>query len=95
VSANPKSPATLDSASFLFAHSAPYASILTGIERPPQALVGDGTAPANRLSLLHLQNCRARRTDREEQFRILVAANSTVTPVHGGNNSLIGFDQWQ
>src|SRR5207248_4655659 len=84
-SADAHSAAPLDRAAFLFAHSAPHAGVLTGVERPLEALVGRGTAPADRLGLLDLQQGRTGRPDREEQLRVLIAAGSTVAPVHGGN----------
>src|SRR5262249_44890522 len=84
--ADPKAATALDGAPLLLAHPAPYAGVLTAVEGPPQALVGDRTAPADRLRLLDLQQGRAGRPDREEQLRVLIAAGSTVAPVrHGGN----------
>src|SRR3981189_2034730 len=83
--ADAHSAATLDGAAFLFAHPAPDAGVLTGVERPLEALFGRGTAPADRLGLLDLQQGRTGCPNGEEQFRVLVAAGSTVAPVHGGN----------
>src|SRR5437763_6396871 len=80
-SADAHSAAPLDRAAFLFAHSAPHAGVLTGVERPLEALVCRGTAPADRLGLLDLQQGRTGRPDREEQLRVLIAAGSTVAPV--------------
>src|SRR5947199_8595554 len=85
---------TLDGAAFLFAHSAPDTGVLTGLKRPLEALVGRGTAPADRLGLLDLQQGRTGRPDREEQLRVLIAAGSTVAPVHGGNTPWL-VDRWR
>jgi hypothetical protein len=84
VGAEADAAAALDNAPLFFTHSTPHASILSGFERPVQALVSHGTAPADRLCLLDLQESRAGRPDREEQLRVLVSAGSTVAPVHGG-----------
>src|SRR5215475_9044066 len=75
----------LDCAPLLFTHPAPNTGVLSGAESPLEAVVGHRTTPADRLGLLDLQQGRAGRPDREEQLRVLVAAGSTVAPVHGGN----------
>src|ERR671916_2208480 len=84
-SADPKAAATLHGAPLVFAHTAPYAGVLTGLECPREAFLGHGAPPADGLGLLDLQERGARRPDREEQLRVLVAADSMVAPVHGGN----------
>src|SRR5262245_30054073 len=85
VSANPVAAAALDRAPFLFAHPAPDAGVLTGLQCPLEALVDGRTAPADRLCLLHLQQGRTGCPDGEEQLRVLISAGGTVAPVHGGN----------
>src|SRR4051812_31361670 len=84
-SADPQAATALDGAPFLFAHPAPDAGVLTGLECPLETLIGHGAAPADGLGLLDLQERRAGRPDGEEQLGVLVAADSTVAPVHGGN----------
>src|SRR5206468_11147244 len=88
--ADANSTATLDGAALLFAHPTPNAGVLTGLERPLEALVGHGAAPADRLGLLDLQQGRTGRPDGEEQLRVLIAAGSTVAPVHGDNTPWFG-----
>jgi hypothetical protein len=90
VSADPQATATLDGAPLFFAHPAPDAGVLTGLEGPLQALVGHGAPPADGLGLLDLQKRRAGRPDREEQLRVFIAAGSMVAPVHGGNTPRSG-----
>ena len=85
VSANSQTSAPLDGAPLFFAHPAPDSGVLASLERPLKALVGGRTAPADGLGLLHLEQGRAGRPDREEQLRVLIAAGSMVAPVHGGN----------
>src|SRR5690606_25722491 len=84
VGPNPDTTAALQHAALLLAHTPPYTGVLPGLQRPAQALIGHGAAPADRLRLLDLQQSRAGRPDREEQLRIFVAADRTVAPVHGG-----------
>src|SRR5687767_8353380 len=86
--ADPQAAAALQGAPLLFAHPTPDAGVLARLECPLQALVRDRTAPAHRFSLLDLKQRRARRPDREEQLRVFITADSTVTPVHGGNTPL-------
>src|SRR5689334_11812540 len=81
---DPKAATTLDRAPFVFAHSAPYAGVLAGLECPLEARLGHRAPPAHGLGLLDLQERGAGRPDREEQLRVLVAADRIVTPVHGG-----------
>src|SRR5699024_1632112 len=74
--------AALESAALVLAEPAPHAGVLAGLERPGEALAGDGAARADRLGRLDLRDRRAARADREEQFRVLVAADGTMAPVH-------------
>src|SRR3954468_18186504 len=90
-SADPKAAATLHGAPLILAHTAPNAGVLTGLERPGKARLGHGAPPADGLGLLDLQERGARRPDREEQLRVLVAADRMVTPVHGGNTPCFGW----
>src|SRR5690242_11109931 len=90
-SADPEAAATLDGAPLVFAHTAPYAGVLTGLECPGEAFRGHGAPPAHGLGLLDLQERRAGSPDREEQLRVLVAADRIVTPVHGGNTPCFGW----
>jgi hypothetical protein len=86
VCADPDAAATLDGATFLFAHTTPHTGVLPGIESPTKALIDDGAAPADCLGLFHLKQRRAGSSNRKEQFRILVAAGGNVAPVrHDGN----------
>src|SRR5699024_5987076 len=72
----------LERAALLLAHAAPHTGVLAGFEGPREALARNGAACADRLGFLNLRDRRAARADREEQFRILVAANGTMAPVH-------------
>src|SRR3954453_6867737 len=90
-SADPEAAAALHGAPLVFAHTAPYAGVLTGLEGPREAFLGHGAPPADGLGLLDLQERGARRPDREEQLRVLVAADRMVTPVHGGNTPCFGW----
>src|SRR3954466_14640611 len=95
-SADPQAAATLHGTPLVFAHTAPDAGVLTGLECPREAFLGHGASPAHGLGLLDLQECGARRPDREEQLRVLVAADRMVTPVHGGNTPCFGWgNEWR
>src|SRR5690242_8023934 len=85
VSADPEAAAALHQATLILAHPAPDAGVLTGVERPLEALVGHGAALTDRLRLLHLQQCRAGRPNWEEQLRVLIAAEGMVAPVRHGD----------
>ena len=58
------------------------AIVLTGSERPLQALLGHRAAAADLLGLLDLYERGAGVADRKEQLGILVTAGSAVAPVH-------------
>src|SRR5690606_29852344 len=64
--------------------TSPDAVVLSGVQRPAQALTGHGAAPANRLRLLDLCQGRPVGPGREEQLRIFVAAGGPVAPVVAG-----------
>jgi hypothetical protein len=86
VGADPDAAAAFDGSAFLFAHTTPYAGVLPGVESPTKALIDDRAAPADRLGLFHLKQRRTGCSNREEQFRVLVAAGGNVAPVrHDGN----------
>src|SRR3954467_254159 len=75
--------ATLERATLVFAHPAPDACILSGVQSPGQALCRDRAAVAHELRVSNLGKCRATVSHREEQFRILVATDRLVAPIHG------------
>src|SRR6478752_10847330 len=75
--------ASLECATLVLAHSAPHACILAGVQCPGQALGRDRAAVAHELRVSNLGKCRATVSHREEQFRILVATDRLVAPIHG------------
>src|SRR5690349_23245097 len=76
--------ATLQRAPLVLGEPTPDAGVLARAEGPVQARLHHGAAAADGLCLLDLNHCRAGRPDREEQLRVLVAAERAVAPVHGG-----------
>jgi len=58
--------------------------VLTGLERPREALFAHLAASAHLLGLLDLEDGRTGVADREEQLRVLVEAGRAVAPIHGG-----------
>src|SRR5690606_13227449 len=64
--------------------ASPDAVVLSGVQRPAQALAGHGAAPAGRLGLLDLCQGRPVGPGREEQLRVFVAAGGLVAPVVAG-----------
>ena len=72
----------LDSAALLLREAAPHTGILAGLEGPLEARGSDRAAVADQLGLSDLGECRAGITDREEELRVFVAANSFVAPIH-------------
>ncbi len=78
--------AALQGAALVLAHAPPDAVVLSGLEGPCEALFAHLTASAHLLGLLDLKDRGAGVADREEQFRVLVEARGTVTPIHAGNN---------
>ena len=75
--------APLECAALVLAHSAPDACILAGVQCPGQALGGDRAAVAHELRVSDLGKGRAAVSHGEEQFRILVATDRLVAPIHG------------
>src|SRR5699024_1742439 len=74
--------APLERTPLVLAHPAPHTGVLTGLQRPGQALADDGAAGAHGLRLGDLSDRRAGRAHGEEQFRIFIAAHRTMEPVH-------------
>src|SRR6185437_15418417 len=66
--------AALERAALVLAHPAPDTRVLSGLERPLEALVNDVATAADRLRVFDLQQCRPGVPDREEQLRVLIAA---------------------
>jgi hypothetical protein len=60
--------------------------VLSGLEGPCEALFAHVAASAHLFGLFDLQDGRTGVADREEQFRVLVEARGTVTPIHGWGN---------
>ena len=73
---------TLQSASLVLAGPAPYACVLTGLERPHQAGLEHRAAPTDSFCIIDLDGGGTRRTDREEQLGVLLAAKRVLAPVH-------------
>ena len=86
--------ATLESATFVFAQTAPDSGILTGLEGPLQAGLCDFTAATDSLCFLNLEQRGSGVADREEELRILIEACCTVSPIHGdlSTNSVNAVD---
>src|SRR5690242_7095932 len=80
--------ATLQRATLVFAHAAPDTRVLAGLECPAQALGGHRAAVAHELRVSDLSDGRAAVSHAEEQFRILVATDRLVAPIHGQHSSL-------
>ena len=78
--------AALQRATLVLAQAAPDTVVLPGLEGPCEALFAHVAASAHLLGLLDLQDGRTGVADREEQFRVLVEARGTVTPIHGWGN---------
>jgi hypothetical protein len=74
--------AALQGAALVFAHTAPDAGILTGLQRPLQARVDNGASTANTFCFLDLQEGRTGVSYGEEKLRVLVKARCAVTPIH-------------
>ena len=78
--------AALERAALVLAQATPDTVVLSGLEGPCEALFAHVAASAHLLGLLDLQDRRTGVADREEQFRVLVEARGTVTPIHGWDN---------
>src|SRR5579859_7494529 len=74
--------AALESAALILAHAAPDTRVLSGLERPLEALVDYVATAAYGFRVFDLQQCRPGVPDREEQLRVLIAARGAVAPVH-------------
>jgi hypothetical protein len=74
--------AALKGAAFVFAHAAPYAGVLAGLESPLEARVNDGAAAANAFGFLNLEEGGPCVSYGEKQFRVLFEARRAVTPIH-------------
>src|SRR6185437_15976690 len=74
--------ATLESATLVFAHAAPYARVLAGIECPTKALRGNRTPITDQFRVSDLRESRAAVPNREEQLGILVTTDRLVAPIH-------------
>src|SRR3954471_10365777 len=74
--------AALQGAALVFAHAAPHAGVLAGLQGPLEAGVDNGAAPANTLRFLDLKEGRAGVSNGEKQLRVLVKAGCAVTPIH-------------
>jgi hypothetical protein len=72
----------LQGAALIFAHSAPDAGILAGLESPLQAGVHYRATAAYTFGFLDLEEGGSRIPDGEEQFRVLLEARCAVTPIH-------------
>src|SRR5947209_4726011 len=70
--------APLQRATLVFTHAAPDAGVLTGIQRPRQALRGHRTAVADQLRLRDLRKRRPAVSHWEKQLRILIATDRLV-----------------
>src|SRR5690242_19322463 len=80
--------ATLHRAALVLTEPTPDTGVLAALKRPLQALLHDGAAAADGLGFLDLQQRRTGVADGEEEFRVFLAANGVVTPVHGCSISL-------
>ena len=76
--------AALERAALVLAQPAPDTVVLSGLERPGEALLAHVAATAHLLGLLDLEDGRTGVADREEQLRVLVEASRTMAPIHGG-----------
>jgi len=56
--------------------------ILTGFERPLQALFAHVATPTDELGFFDLENGRASVSDREEELGVFVEARAAMAPVH-------------
>ena len=73
---------TFEGTPFVFGQSTPDPCILAVLHGPSQAGLYDLTATANDLRLFDLAKRRAGVPDRKEQLRVLVQADSVISPSH-------------
>src|SRR4051794_12871385 len=78
--------ATLQRPPLVLAEATPDTVVLPGLVGPCEALFAHVAASAHLLGLLDLEDRGTGVADREEQFRVLVEARRTVTPIHGCGN---------
>src|SRR5699024_12290075 len=81
--------APIERTPLVLAHPAPHTGVLTGLQRPGQALADDGAAGAHGLRLGDLSDRRAGRAHGEEQFRIFIAAHRPMASVQRHTPSLV------
>ena len=74
--------AALEGAALVFAHAAPDAGVLAGLEGPLEAGVNNRAAAADAFCFLDLEEGGPCISNGEEQFRVLVEARCAVTPIH-------------
>src|SRR5258707_689327 len=74
--------ATLECAPLVFAHAAPDARVLAGIQGPGETLCGHQAPIADQFRVSDLRERRAAVPYREEQLRVLVATHRLVAPIH-------------
>ena len=74
--------AALKGTAFVFAHAAPDAGVLAGLESPLEARVNYRAAAAYAFGFLNLEERRPCVSYGEKQFRVLVEARRAVTPIH-------------
>src|SRR5258706_10238681 len=71
----------------ILTQTAPYAGVLTAVERPLQARLGDLAPSADLLCLIYLEQGRAGVPDGEEKLRVDVTTGGVVAPVHAVHSS--------
>jgi hypothetical protein len=74
--------AAFEGAALVFAHAAPDAGVLAGLEGPLKACINNRAAAANAFGFLNLEEGRPCVSYGEKQFRVLVEARRAVTPIH-------------
>jgi len=79
---------TLDCAALVFAGATPNTLVLACFQCPFQAGFNHRATPTNSFCFLDLGERRSGISDREEEFRILFAADCLMAPVHLNLQSL-------
>src|SRR5215813_2626803 len=77
----------LERSSLVLAQTAPYPRVLTAVQGPLQARLGDLALRADLLRLIDLEQGRAGVPDREEQLRVDVTTGGVIAPVHAVRSS--------